>query len=265
MFVRWLTTAARDPSKTFELRWPRRHDQRVFTGRPLPRFCIEDINCRIGGFNPVPGHHFCAVLSDSSELCSRLAISNQQLNFGKNASALSCQFRELSRNACVCYASFKLVQIGVACRMAQRTTHSDHLAFVMEGVGQDMMQNQCGCADRNISIWEMKFRIGVDLLIRKGGQIRVRSRGDLLQQATRICDRRKLIRRPVDVPRALERLDPEPFAITNVNHLVAQRGKSEVRKFFRIIARGDCGHMVQHHIQAGMGPVMKLSNAFDSE
>ena len=135
------------------------------------------------------------------------------------------QFHELCRKIRVYVRfrcpSFKLVQIGIVSRMAERTTHRNHLAFVMECMGQDMVQNQRRCANRNISIREMKFSIGVNLVIRKGRQIRVCSCGDLLLQATRIGNGRKLIRRPVDVSRALERLDPEPFAIKNVNYLLA--------------------------------------------
>jgi hypothetical protein len=34
--------------------------------------------------------------------------------------------------------SFKLIKIRVGCRMIQRSTHSDDLALVVKGMGQDM-------------------------------------------------------------------------------------------------------------------------------
>lgn len=53
--------------------------------------------------------------------------------------------------------SFKLVQVGVGCRMAERATHGNHLALVMKCMGQNMVKDKCGGADGTISIGEVKL------------------------------------------------------------------------------------------------------------
>ena len=62
---------------------------------------------------------------------------------------------------------FKLVQIGIVGRMTQSTTHGNDLAFVMKGMGQDMMKDERRSADCDLPIGEMKLRIGIELLIRQ--------------------------------------------------------------------------------------------------
>jgi hypothetical protein len=94
---------------------------------------------------------------------------------------------------------FKLVQIGIAGRMTERTTHGNDLAFVMKGVSQDMMKDERGCADGNVAVGKMKFRISIELLIRQGRQIRVGPLTDFLLQESCIGDGRTLLRFPVDV------------------------------------------------------------------
>ena len=53
--------------------------------------------------------------------------------------------------------------------MAQLSAHRNDLALVMEGMGKDVMQNECRRADGFVSIGEMKLRIQVELLIRQVG------------------------------------------------------------------------------------------------
>ena len=43
--------------------------------------------------------------------------------------------------------------------MTQRTAHGNDLAFVMEGMRQDMMKDERGSADGDVPIGEMKLRI----------------------------------------------------------------------------------------------------------
>ena len=95
--------------------------------------------------------------------------------------------------------SFKIVQIGIAERMTQRTTHGSDLAFVMKGMSQHVMKNQSRSADGDVPIREMKFSIRVELLIRQVRQIRVSPLSDFLLKDSRIGDHRTLFRPPVDV------------------------------------------------------------------
>jgi transposase-like protein len=46
----------------------------------------------------------------------------------------------------------KLIQIGVGRGIAQDTAHRDDLAVVMESVSQDVMEDECGRPDRDVSI-----------------------------------------------------------------------------------------------------------------
>src|ERR1700722_13363622 len=69
------------------------------------------------------------------------------------------------------HCSFELVQIGVGGRVTQRTAHRNDLAFVMEGMRQDMMKNKRRGADGDVPIGEMKVRISIELLIGQGRQI----------------------------------------------------------------------------------------------
>jgi hypothetical protein len=51
--------------------------------------------------------------------------------------------------------SFKLVQICVGGRVAQRTTHGNDLTFVMKGMRRHMMEDKCWGADGDVPIGEM--------------------------------------------------------------------------------------------------------------
>jgi hypothetical protein len=137
---------------------------------------------------------------------------------GDHRTKLSLRFRR---------SSFKLVQIGVAGRTTQRTTHSNDLAFVMKGMGQDMMKDERRSADGDVPIGEMKFRISVELLIGQVRQISVGPPADFLLQESHIGDGRAFLRVPVGVPQPLERVNPKPFAVENMNCLFTQRAESE--------------------------------------
>ena len=61
----------------------------------------------------------------------------------------------------------KLIQIGVGRGIAQDTAHRDDLAFVMESVSQDVMEDDGGRPDRDVSIGEMQLRGGNEVLLAK--------------------------------------------------------------------------------------------------
>jgi len=111
--------------------------------------------------------------------------------------------------------------------VTQRTAHGNDLAFVMKGMRQDMMKDERRSADGDVPIGEMKFRIGIELLI---GQVRQISMGQLthfLLQESYIGDERAFFRGPVGVPEALERVNPKPLTVENMNRLFTQRGEAE--------------------------------------
>lgn len=58
---------------------------------------------------------------------------------------------------------FELIQIGVGRGMAEDAAHGDDLAFVMEGVGEDVMEDEGRRADGRISIGEPEFGVAVEV------------------------------------------------------------------------------------------------------
>ena len=62
-------------------------------------------------------------------------------------------------------SSFELVEIGVGRGMAQGAAHGDDLAFVMEGVSQDVMKNKRWSSDGRLPVREMQFCICIELLV----------------------------------------------------------------------------------------------------
>ena len=61
----------------------------------------------------------------------------------------------------------KLIQIGVGRGIAQDTAHRDDLASVVESVSQDVMEDECGRPDRDVSVGEMQLRGGNEFLLAK--------------------------------------------------------------------------------------------------
>jgi hypothetical protein len=149
--------------------------------------------------------------------------------------------------------------------MSERATHGDYLAFVMKSVGQHMVKDKRRSTDRDVSIGEMKFRIGIELLIRQFRQISVGLSAHFLLQEPRIGQTGTFPGVSVNVPQALKRVDPESFAVEDMNGLFTQRGEAETGQFLPIITCGDCGQVVQDKIEAGVGPAMEFSNAVKSE
>jgi len=55
--------------------------------------------------------------------------------------------------------------------MPKRAAHGDDLTLVMEGVGQDMMDDECGRANLSVSVGKTKLSTAVELLIRQTCQV----------------------------------------------------------------------------------------------
>jgi hypothetical protein len=51
--------------------------------------------------------------------------------------------------------------------MTELPAHRNDLTLVMKSMGHDVVQNERGSADGDVSIGEMKFRFRVELLIRQ--------------------------------------------------------------------------------------------------
>jgi hypothetical protein len=149
--------------------------------------------------------------------------------------------------------------------MTQLAAHGNDLALVVERMGQNMMEDERRSADGVVSIGEMKFRIGIELLIRQAGQIYPGLPADLLLQESGSSNIGAFGAVAVDVLEPLQRVNPKSFAVEDVNHLFLQRGEPEAGQFFLIIARGDCGQVVEQEIEAGVGPAVEFLNAIEGE
>lgn len=72
--------------------------------------------------------------------------------------------------------------------MTQDAAHGCDLALVMECMRENMMQDERGCANGDLSIGKTKVRVGIELLIRQAGQILPGSCADLLLQESGISN-----------------------------------------------------------------------------
>lgn len=60
---------------------------------------------------------------------------------------------------------FKIVEIRVGRGMAEGAAHGDDLTFVMEGVGEDVVEDERRGADGGVSVGEMHLRVAVEVLL----------------------------------------------------------------------------------------------------
>jgi hypothetical protein len=199
------------------------------------------------------------------------------LRFGHSKDKLAASYvfeAKLGRGCCVALewrilyilrSSFELVQISVWRGTTQLAAHGNDLALVMERMGQDMMEDERRSADGAVSIGEMKFRIGIELLICQARQIGLSPPADLLLQESGIRDTGTFGGAAIDVAESLQRVNPKSFAVEDVNHLFLQRREPETGQFLHIIASVDSGQVIEQEIEAGVGPAVKFLNAIEGE
>jgi hypothetical protein len=60
-------------------------------------------------------------------------------------------------------------------------------------------------------------------------------------------------------------LDPKSFAVEDMNNLCVYGGKPEAGNFFRIVAGGNCGQVVEQESEACVGPVVEFANTGEGE
>ena len=94
-----------------------------------------------------------------------------------------------------------------------------------------MMHDKRRGADGGVSIGEMKLHIRVELLIPQGRQVIQGPLADLLLKEPGIRDGRELGRIAIDIANPLQRVNPESFAVKDMDHLVPQRGEAEFGQF----------------------------------
>jgi hypothetical protein len=70
---------------------------------------------------------------------------------------------------------------------------------------------------------------------------------------------------PVTERAGLERVDPERFAVEDVNHLGAEVGKAKPGEFVGVSSRGQGTQVVEHKSETGVRPVVQFANAGEGE
>ena len=149
--------------------------------------------------------------------------------------------------------------------MAERAAHRDNLPLVMERMREDVMEDERGRADDGVSIGKMKVCIGDELEISQARKVFQCLAFDFLLQPPGIGDSRKLGGVMVGIGQSTKCVNPESFAIEDVNHLLADGRKAVTRHFGCIIARREHAQVVQDPRQAGVGPLVEFPNAVEGE
>jgi len=149
--------------------------------------------------------------------------------------------------------------------MPEDATHGHNLALVMEGMRQDMMNDEGWSADGTTPIRITQLHISIELLIRQSRQIREGLFTDFALQESGISDGGVVAWIPIAISPSLKRVDPESFAIENMNHLLAERRKSEARHFPCVVTCGNRGQMVEHQRKAAVRPGMEFPNAVNGK
>jgi hypothetical protein len=103
--------------------------------------------------------------------------------------------------------------------VTQNAAHGSDLAFVMKGMRQHVMKDERRSPEGEVPFREMKLRIGIALLIGQGRQISAGRMADLLLQKPHIGNSRQFLRGPVGIAQPLQRVNPKPFAVANMNRL----------------------------------------------
>lgn len=125
--------------------------------------------------------------------------------------------------------SFELIEVGVRRGVAENAAHRDDLAFVVESVGEDVMEDERRSADSCVSVGEMKFGGGIELVLGEGGEIGKRLAHGSMLQITDIGDGGPVGGIFVGVCQRAEGVDPEGFAVEDVQHLGSEAGGAEAR------------------------------------
>lgn len=63
----------------------------------------------------------------------------------------------------------------------------------------------------------------------------------------------------------LEGVDPEGFAVEDVDDLGVEVRGPETRDVSRVVGGGDCGEVVERAAEAKVGPRVELADAFEGE
>jgi len=145
------------------------------------------------------------------------------------------------------------------------TTHCDDLAFVMEGVGEDVMEDECRSADSRVTVGEVKFGVRVQLLVGESGQVLVCAPNDCLLERNSIRNPREVGGDAIDVTEPLQCMDPETFAIEDVDHLPVERAEAEAGQFRFIRIGRNCGEVIENDSDSSVRPIVKFANAIDCE
>jgi len=149
--------------------------------------------------------------------------------------------------------------------MAEFAAHGNYLAFVMKGVGEDVMKNKGRSANGVVSVRKIELCLGVQLLLSQPSEILERSISGFPLKTNGVSDGRKFRWLGIDVIASLKDADPEAFAIEDVNHLLLYGIEPEAGKFSCVGVRWESRYMPEQESEAGVRPIVQFANAVDGE
>ena len=135
----------------------------------------------------------------------------------------------------------------------------------MKGMGEDVVEDERRRADGGVSVGKMHLRIAVEVLLAEARKVVQRSEADFALELAGFGDGRVAGRVFVFEGELLEGVDPECFAVEDVDDLGAKAGEAEAGEFFRVVRCGDSREVIKDEGQARVGPVVELAHAGEGE
>jgi len=149
--------------------------------------------------------------------------------------------------------------------VAECAAHRHDLAFVVEGVGKDVMQDERWSADGAVSVRKMKFGVGVQSLVSESAEVEMSSLTRLMLQANGISDSGTCDRVAIHEIEPLERADPEPFAVEDVDDLLLQGREAETGQFLCVGVGRQSGQVIENESDGSVSPMVEFANAIQRE
>ena len=135
----------------------------------------------------------------------------------------------------------------------------------MEGVSEDVMEDERRGADGGVSVGKMHLRIAVEVLLAEARKVVQRSEADFALQGSSFRNGGEVGRIFVFEGELLEGVDPECFAVEDVDDLGAEAGEAEAGEFPDVVGGWDLRQVVEREGEARVGPAVELAHAGEGE
>jgi hypothetical protein len=157
----------------------------------------------------------------------------------------------------------ELVQVGIRRWIAERTAHGYDLAFVVEGVRKDVVENEGGSANSVIAVWEVELHLRVQLFIVRGGEVGSGATADFLLKNGGVSNTGEVAGIAIDVSETLKGADPEAFAVEDMDDLLLDGVESEAGDFPGASLGRKCGEVIEKQRETGVRPGVEFADAIE--